>query len=138
MKSKNPNGPNFLTPTNQSSHNLVSQVVEGTTSTPGMGDFVQSLSSVQYQQLLGMLNNHLGAAKDRAESDASQNQASGICLSLSLNPLIGQSQYWIIDSWATSHVCFNRSYFHEMRPIKDIFVTLSDQSRLSIPYIGTV
>ena len=89
----------------------MSQVAEGTTSTPGMGDFVQSLSSVQYQQLLGMLNNHLGAAKDRAESDASPNQASGIRLSLSLNPFIGQSQYWIIDSGATSHVCFYRSCF---------------------------
>ena len=44
----------------------------------------------------------------------------------------------MLDSGATSDVCFNHASFVELKPIWDVYVTLRDHTRILVQYIGRV
>ncbi|XP_031270522.1 uncharacterized protein LOC116128896 [Pistacia vera] len=102
------------------------------------GSFVQMLNPSQDQHLMTMLNTHLSAAKIGTEADAISAQASGTCFSVAINPIFNSSKHWNIDSGATSHICFNQSAFHTMKPLKNSFVTLPNHNRIPFHFSGTV
>ncbi|XP_052203055.1 uncharacterized protein LOC127808520 [Diospyros lotus] len=103
-----------------------------------MGNFMQSLTPTQYQNLLSMLSTHLSDVKIDADASKTPDQASGICLSTNIASSLGCPRFWIIDSGATSHICYDCSSFHQLRPIQNAFVTLPDHRRFSVSFIGNV
>ncbi|KAJ4717700.1 Retrovirus-related Pol polyprotein from transposon TNT 1-94 [Melia azedarach] len=103
-----------------------------------MSNFVQMLNPSQYSHLMAMLSNHLSDAKNGSDAAIPLIQASGTCLSISINPIFCSSRYWIVDSGATSHICFSKHDFLSMKPVQNAFVILPNQSRISVQHIGTV
>jgi len=99
---------------------------------------MQSLTLVQYQDLLTMLNSYLNIARVVTKPDASHNQASGTCFSISVSPALNSPRYWIVDSGATSHICFSLPYFDQLRSVSNVFVTLPNHSRIPVTHIGNV
>lgn len=99
---------------------------------------MQTLRPTQFQQLLNILTPHLNMAKAQIEPDASQDQASGTCLSISINPVLNSPKYWIMDFGATSYIYFDKSFFISLRPIQNTYITLPDHSWISVLYVGNV
>ncbi|KAK0581916.1 hypothetical protein LWI29_019529 [Acer saccharum] len=104
------------------------------------GNFVQMLNPPQYQHLMSMLTAQMNAAsKPQMDTGSpSTSYATGICLSVSFNPILASSHYWIIDSGATSHICSTYSVFSSLKPITNSFVTLPNHTKIPVFFIGTV
>lgn len=44
----------------------------------------------------------------------------------------------MIDSGATSHICYDRSYFVEIQPAVNTYIILPTKSRFLVEYTGSV
>jgi len=84
-----------------------------------------------------MLSSHLSSTKVLAESDILE-KSSGIYFSISISPIFNCSRYWIIDSGATSHICFSKSSFDHLRPVHNVYVTLPNHNWILVSSIGFV
>ena len=96
--------------------NQVSETGVNATSS-NMSNFVQMLNPSQHSHLMAMLSTHLLAAKISADVESYFAQATGTCLSILVNPIFHSSRYWIVDSGATSHICFSQDAFLSMKPV---------------------
>ncbi|XP_022856063.1 uncharacterized protein LOC111377235, partial [Olea europaea var. sylvestris] len=101
-------------------------------------DFMHSLNHTQYQQLMNMLGNHLTSAKTNTRNDEHTNQVSGTCFSIVLNPCLNSPKHWVMDSGATSHICFSKSAFYSMKLIENAYVTLPNHKRIPVSFVGIV
>ena len=106
-----------------------------------VGNFVQNLNTSQYQQFMSMLSNHLSTPVKHAHDQndlPTTSYATGICSSVSLNPIFSSSQFWIVDSGATRHICSNAAAFISMRSIQNSNVTLPNHTRIPVHFSGDI
>ena len=93
----------------------------------------------QYQQLLALLASHITQNNPVSTEahDTSNPVESGIVLSAH-NSFVHSSSHWIIDSGATCHIAHNIASFSSISPTSGIFVTLPNNNRVPVHFIGTV
>ncbi|XP_022845245.1 uncharacterized protein LOC111368228 [Olea europaea var. sylvestris] len=91
-----------------------------------------------YQQLMAMLNSHLTSAKANIGTDVNLSHTLGTCFSVSNHPILHSPRYWIVDSGATNHVCFDLSLFHTITPIPNSYITLPNGTRIHVKFYGTI
>lgn len=94
-------------------------------------NFLASLTTEQYSQLVTMLQPHLQNLKVDVEKANEVTHVAGICS----KPNLSYLDTWVIDSGASSHVCHNRSLFVSMHQTTiNTYVTLliSTSSKLNI------
>ena len=121
------------------SAHLVDDTSAETAESHAVGSFFQNLNSDQYHQLMSMLTHHLASFSTGSSSSSASNAVSaGTCFSISLNPIFSSTNYWIVDSGATRHICYKAALFHSLRPISNSTVTLPNQTSISVSYIGNV
>lgn len=99
---------------------------------------MQTLNSNQYQQLMNMLSNHLTNAKLDTDARVNSGHISCTCLYIFHHPTINSKTCWMVDSSATSYICYNKSAFHMMKPIQNAYITLQNNERLPVHFICTV
>ncbi|XP_068661006.1 uncharacterized protein [Aristolochia californica] len=129
--------------TNNYSHvaaHQVSTADDNQGSSTSVGSFVQNLNSNQYQQLMSMLSTHLSSSAkvSTAPESSTTNCLTGICFSVSLNPLISSQQFWIVDSGATRHICSLAPAFISLHVIPHTAVTLPNHSQILVHFVGDV
>ena len=75
---------------------------------------------------MSMLSTHLVSSPKATDSldNPSVSYMTGICFSVSLNPIFDFMNSWIVDTGATRHICCNANLFTSMRPIWNSMVTL--------------
>ena len=100
------------------------------------GNFLQTLSHEQFQQLLAMLSTHM-TSNGRQNDSPSTSYVTGTCFSISVHPMLSSLYYWIPDSGASRH-CFHARAFLFLKPIEDAKVTLPDRTLIPIYYCGDV
>lgn len=44
----------------------------------------------------------------------------------------------MLDSGATSHVCFDRACFQSLKAVQDAYITLPNQARIRVNFAGNV
>ncbi|KAL5540434.1 hypothetical protein UlMin_044950 [Ulmus minor] len=95
----------------------------------------------QYQQLMSMLSSHLVTSvkttPDQRDVPA-VSYTTGICFSVSLNHVFSSTQFWIVDSGATKHICSNAAAFICMRSIQNSTVTLPNHTRIPVSLSGDI
>ncbi|KAK0607139.1 hypothetical protein LWI29_010020 [Acer saccharum] len=121
---------------------VANQVTDHTSSgwKGSVNNFVQMLNANQYQQLMSMLSNHLTTSTKASSitENPSTSYATGICFSVSLNPILSSPEIWIVYSGATSNICSYAPSFTTLHPIQNAFVTLSNHARIQVFFAGTV
>ncbi|PON54445.1 hypothetical protein PanWU01x14_195240 [Parasponia andersonii] len=107
---------------------------------PTMGNFSQNLDTTQYQQLMIMLSNHLTTTiKPALDSDCrSTSFATGMCFSVSLNPVFSSIDYWIVNSRATRHIFPDANAFASLKPIQNSTATLPNHTQILVSLYGDV
>ena len=103
-----------------------------------MNNFIQMLNPSQYSQLMSMLNTHLIEARVSSDVASSSNPIKGTCLTIPIYTNLHPSRYWIVDSGATSHICYSQHLFSSMKLVQDAYVTLPDKSKIPIHFVGIV
>ena len=109
---------NNNTAINQVSNQSFSNSAVKTNQLGGVEDLIQNLNPNQYQQLMSTFSTHLASSvkpnNDHQDAlNASYN--TGICLSISLNPIFSSTQLWIVDLGATRHICSSATTFVSLR-----------------------
>lgn len=87
---------------------------------------------------MSMLQSHLGSSTSPNTQKAEVNHITGTCLSINSSNDTGFLQAWVIDSGASSHICCNQTLFVNLRPAMNTIVTLPDQKKFSVKYVGDV
>lgn len=106
---------------------------------PAIGNFVQSLNSVQYHELMSMLSTPLASSSTASNQDSNSiSHTAGICYSLSVNPIFSSKDFWIVDSGATKHVCSIADAFVNLRTIDGSNVTLPNHTQIPVKMCGDV
>lgn len=101
------------------------------------GNFMQTLNHDQCQQLMSMLSTHLTTSKMDDEV-ANVDHVSGTILSVSINQVLNSPRHWVLDSGATSHVCFNRACFHTLKAVQDAYITLPNHAMIRVNFVGHI
>lgn len=97
--------------------------------------FLASLSSDQYTQLVNMLQPHLQNSVVVANEGMSGiTHVAGTC---SLSPR-NNNCTWVIDFDATSHICFDRNLFTNIRPVDNMSVILPTLEKFVVELIGDI
>lgn len=86
---------------------------------------------VQCHNILNMLQSKLNVVK--SDANATTSYLAGICPSITN---VDESK-WIIDSGASTHICFSQASFKELVPVATV-VILPDNKRIPVHYAGTV
>lgn len=104
---------------------------------PTQSAFFASLNADQYAQLMSMLQSHLGTSTSPTTPKSEVNHIASTCLSTSSTDT-KFLQVWVIDSGASTHICCNQSLFVNLLPAMNTSVTLPDQKKFSVGYVGDV
>lgn len=102
----------------------------------GSDAFVQSLNPVQCQHLMNMLQSQLLVSTTNSENEASTSHMAGICPTK--HSFLPSRNCWILDSGASTHVCFSRFSFATLQPISGASVTLPNNSQISVNFSGSI
>lgn len=106
--------------------NAVSSVVQRTND--AQGDSEDTFT--QCQNILNMLQTKLASVK--TDSEATTSYLAGTC------PNMSQITYkWIIDSGASTHICFSQNMFDTLESVNTSIV-LPDLTRIDVHYAGVV
>lgn len=102
--------------------------------------FFASLSTDQYSQLMGLLQSHLAQANTEGvkTTNAETTHVAGSCFSSLSSSTADVAYSWVIDSGASSHICFDKSVFINLRPAQHVSVVLPTQSRFMVEYVGDI
>lgn len=108
--------------------------------TPSTGQFFQTLSSDQYQQLMQMFQSHLshGSNNTGPSNMYSPSHTTGTCFSVSLTPHLSSGQFWIVDSGASSNICCTNDAFTSMSKRHNASVTLPNSTTISVDCMGDI
>ena len=89
-----------------------------------------------------MVSTHLNSSSSSATNEQqdvpSTSYMAGICLSVSLNPMLASASVWIIDSGASKHICFDVNSFLSLKPITNSRVTLPNNVSIPVSFCGNV
>ena len=66
------------------------------------------------------------------QDSPSTSYMAGICLSVSLNPMLSLASVWIADSGSSRHICFNANAFLFLKPITNSRVTLANNVNIPV------
>ena len=122
---------------NNNTTNSTSQVNQVSESPMVSGNnFVQMLNHSPYSQFLSMLSSHLKEAK--LDDNSASTSVKGTCLSVPANTTLLSIKCWIVDSGATSHICYCKYAFTSLKLVQDVYVTLPDRSKMHVYFIGYV
>lgn len=117
---------NQIGSSNQASRAMINQVSEHQVPELAMdqtkrsvGSFMQTLSPVQYQHLMNVLNIHLKAAKMDIKVDTNSSNMSGTCFSISNISSQNSFRHCVVDSGATNHICSNRLAFYALKYVEN-------------------
>lgn len=121
-------------------NNIVANQISGFVLDQTQGNvenFMQTLNSEKYQHLMSMLNRHLTAAKT-VDEGTNSGHVSGTCLSISVNSMLNSPKHWVMDSGATSHVCFRHACFQSLRAVHNAYITLPNHNKIPVHFAGRV
>lgn len=115
----------------------VAQSAPASTSQPA---FFAGLSYGQYVHLIDLLHFHLPSAKiENIMASSDNSHVARICPSaFSCFSTDLTQNFWIIDSGASSHICFSKNLFHNMRPVFNTSVVLPTLTRAPVKFVGDV
>ena len=136
---------------NQSNFNHPNAVVSQVSNQPHLGEqdivanandnkFLQTLSADQCQQLLAMLSSHLtstGRPLDQIDSPSTLYVTSR-CFSVFIHPILSYTNYLIVDSGASKHICSHACLFIFLEPIKNATVTLPNCASIFVQFCGDI
>lgn len=94
---------------------------------------VTNLTNAQCQQLIALLSGKLAFTNTISSSHET---STGNYYILNLTTGYYKSNVWILDSGATRHICNDKVLFVGMKKITDTRVSLLNQSKIYIHYIG--
>ncbi|KAL4575087.1 hypothetical protein LXL04_021928 [Taraxacum kok-saghyz] len=95
-------------------------------------DAVTGLSNEQCQQLIAMLSGKLASVNATTHS-------ANVASHSNITPAgLYKSNFWILDSGATSHVCNNRDMFFNIRKVLNTRIRLPNQSVIPVDEIGDI
>lgn len=107
-------------------------------SSPNKSDFLSSLNSNQYNQLLEMLQSHLQKANTNSIMVTfAVSHVTGIC-SLALSFFVSSTDTWIVDLGASRQICHRRDLFCNLHCISGITVSLPTSHRVNVNFVGDV
>lgn len=86
---------------------------------------------------MSVLSAHLITTKVEDEGN-NANHVSSTCLSVSITPIVNSPEHWVLDSGATSHVCFRRACFQTLKAVEDAYITLPNHARIPVHFVGSV
>ncbi|PON62251.1 hypothetical protein PanWU01x14_139510 [Parasponia andersonii] len=88
---------------------------------------------------MSKLSHHLAATVKTSSDDApSTSYTTSTCFSISLSAIFSSTQYCIVDSGATRHICSNANVFVSLKPISNATVTLPNYIRISVTLFGGI
>lgn len=106
-------------------------------SSPSPSELLPNFTPEQCQSLMNLLQTHLTKAQTTSDvASSSTTHVAGTCYSV-LNS-IHSSTRWVLDSGASAHVCFSRPAFTSLVEVSDMSVTLPNNSRIPVKFIGDV
>lgn len=130
--------PGYKTNNSRLSNEKASSVpVSTSSSTKGtQSAFFASLNTDQCSQLMNLLQTHLTTDTSEGNRGTEMTNVAGMCF-----PPLSKSIYecfWVVDSGASSHICFNKALFANMRKVHNISVILPTKQRYMVEYVGDV
>ena len=85
-----------------------------------------------------MLSNHVESSVKDHQDNPSISYTTRICYSVSINPIFSSSQFWIVDSGATRHICSNAAAFSSLRSVRNSSVTLPNHIQIFVSLCGDI
>ncbi|KAK6157858.1 hypothetical protein DH2020_012106 [Rehmannia glutinosa] len=128
----------FCTHFNQVTTSSIHTIGESSSSQPSPGDDLPALNHQQCQQLIALLSSRMSTFSMDSQPQAHDNtHSTGTCFSVSLDSSISSSQFWIVDSGASRHICCHRHAFLSLRPF-NASVILPNDMTVEACYSGDV
>ena len=90
---------------------------------------------------MSMFSTHLASSvkpNNHHQEAPTVSYSIGICLSISLNHIFSSTQFWIVDSSATRHICCSATAFVSLRPIQNSTVNLPNHIQIPVSFCGDV
>lgn len=89
--------------------------------------FFSSLNTDQHSQLMNLLQTHLPSDQNEGHKTSEVTHVAGISSTNGSHFHDKNCVYWVINSGASSHICYNKSLFLTMRRISNVSVILPTQ-----------
>lgn len=96
-------------------------------------DSFSSLAAKQCQSFFTMLQAHLSKAKLASGSSSTTSHVAGIYSSFKPD-----ANSWVIDSGASTHICYEKKFFTNLRFFIGMSMRLSNHTRIDVSFVGDV
>ena len=105
-----------------------------------IGNFIQSLNTNKYKQLMTMLSSHSASSilASNSPDNPTISYAASTCLLVPVTSVSYSNHLWIVDSGASRYICSNANMFTFLKPVWNSTVSLPNNTKIHVHLYGDI